>query len=316
MFRETLLQSELWKNYQEKNGRICVKGNFGLAIIESLPIVGKYLYVPRGPLVSTEQTKEELMHIAQEHNAGWIRVEPGNEEELTMLRSGAKEYHSVSAPHTVQPQEILVVNIENAESELLAQMKSKTRYNIRLAEKRGVTVRFSRATEDVEAFISLIYATTRRKEIRPHPKQYYQNFFAVFNETVCTLALAEYQGKVLAANLLVFFEDTAYYLHGGSSDTGKNLMAPFLLQWESIKLAKERGMKQYNFGGVHTLATNHTSRPVNSDWVGITRFKQGFAPNASTLSFPGTYDIIISPIQYGLYRIIRFGQKIKNLLSL
>jgi lipid II:glycine glycyltransferase (peptidoglycan interpeptide bridge formation enzyme) len=316
MFREALLQSELWKNFQEKNGRICVKGNFGLAIVETLPIVGKYLYVPRGPLVSTEQTKEELIHVAQEHNAGWIRVEPGSEAELTMLRSGAKEYRSVSAPHTVQPKEILVVNIENAESELLAQMKSKTRYNIRLAEKRGVAVRFSRATEDVEAFISLIYATTRRKEIRPHPKQYYQNFFAVFNETVCTLALAEYQGKVLAANLLVFFEDTAYYLHGGSSDEGKNLMAPFLLQWESIKLAKERGMKQYNFGGVHTLATNHTSRPANSDWAGITRFKQGFAPNASTLSFPGTYDIIISPIQYGLYRIIRFGQKIKNLLSL
>lgn len=267
--------------------------------------MGKYLYLPRGPLINTQQAQEELIRIAEEHQAGWIRIEPGSEEELTMLRSGTERYRIVSAPHAVQPQEILVMNIESMESELLAQMKSKTRYNIRLAERQGVTARFSRATEDVEAFIRLIYATTKRKEIHPHPQEYYRNFFEVFDEAVCTLALAEYDGDILAANLLVFFEDTVYYLHGGSSDTGKNLMAPFLLQWESIKLARERGMKQYNFGGV-------SMRGGNAQWAGITRFKQGFAPQTVPVFFPGTYDIILSPWCYQLYRILRVAQVVKK----
>ena len=308
MFRESLLQSELWKNFQEKNGRTCVWGNFGLALVETLPIVGKYLYVPRGPLTCTQQTQEELMRVAQEHNARWIRVEPGSEEALATFRSGTQRYRIVLAPHAVQPKEILVMSIESIESELLAQMKSKTRYNIRLAEKHGVTVRFSRATKDIEAFIRLIYATTKRKEIHPHPQGYYRNFFEAFDEMVCTVALAEHEGDILAANLLIFFEDTAYYLHGGSSDTGKNLMAPFLLQWEGIKLAKERGMKQYNFGGV-------SIRERNMAWAGITRFKQGFAPQAPPLCFPGTYDIILSPWHYRLYRILRMAQKIKNYMN-
>ncbi|TXH00895.1 MAG: peptidoglycan bridge formation glycyltransferase FemA/FemB family protein [Candidatus Moraniibacteriota bacterium] len=305
MFRESLLQSSLWQAFQEKNGHVCVMGKFGLGIVETLPIVGKYLYLPRGPVVEKSTIHEELLRVAEEAKAGWIRVEPESEETLEVLKQQFGAGSVVEAPHDVQPREILVMDIQPDESILLAQMKSKTRYNIRLAEKHGVTVRFSRAEKDLESFIDLIYTTTNRKAIRPHPKSYYRNFFAALDESQCVIALAEHKGVIRAANLLVFYENAAYYLHGGSSDEGRHLMAPFLLHWESIQEAKQRHCSFYDFGGANT-------RDDQSSWAGITRFKQGFAPTNQTILFPGTYDMILSPWRYRLYQILRVAQGAKK----
>lgn len=316
MFREPFLQSPQWQKFQEANGKTCVSRGFGLGVIEALPIVGNYVYLPRGPVLDVSSIKhqvssieEELTHLAKEHKAGWIRVEPGSIDELETLRSVFSDCRIVPAPHDVQPREILVMNIDSDENTLLAQMKSKTRYNVRLAEKQSVSIRFSRAASDIELFIDLIYATTERKSIRPHPKQYYRNFFTVFSETECVLALAEHEGKVLAVNLLVFHAGATYYLHGGSSDEGRHLMAPYLLQWESIREAKQRGCTLYNFGGVSTKGDHGA-------WAGITRFKQGFAPATASMIFPGTYDIILSPGRYFLYNLLRKLQNAKKRMKL
>ena len=318
MFRETLLQSPLWQAFQEKNSRTCIREQAGLAVVETLPIVGQYFYFPRFPLFDSVLVKEPLLALARKHQAGWMRMEPENEEVLATLRELFGEKCVVVAPHDVQPREILLMDITSSEEELLAAMKSKTRYNIRLAEKHGVSVRFSREGKDMEMFIDLIYATTERKAIRPHPKQYYRNFFATFSPEQCVLALAEHEGKVLAANLLVFFDSVAYYLHGGSSAEGRHLMAPFLLQFASIREAKRRGMTQYNFGGVKTINNQPAYRPgrqstINKNsWEGITRFKQGFAPATESIVFPGAYDIIVSPWRYRAYRSLAWLQKIRK----
>lgn len=312
MFREPLLQSSFWRVLQEKNGRHSVEGVFGLGLVETLPLVGRYLYLPRGPVSVGTSIRSELIRAASEHTAGWIRVEPGSDEELRELRTSFGAYTIVRAPHTIQPREILVLSIAESEEQLLAQMKAKTRYNIRLAEKHGVTVRFSRSHDDRERFIELIRATTSRKAIRPHPEEYYRNFFQVFGPDECVLAIAEHAGKVLAANLLVFFEQTAYYLHGGSSDQGRNFMAPYALQWESLREAKRRGCMAYDFGGVCTQIVEGERGATRSDWSGITRFKQGFAPTVAPIVFPGTYDIILSALRYRGYRFLRVLQQIKQ----
>ncbi len=309
MFRESFLQSPQWQKFQEANGKTCVRSGFGFGVVEVLPVVGNYLYLPRGPMLIETAIKDELLKTAQEYRAGWIRVEPGSIDELETLRSVFVGYRIVPAPHDVQPREILAMDIDSDDDALLAQMKSKTRYNIRLAEKHGVSIRFSRAVNDLEHFIDLIYATTERKSIRPHPKKYYRNFFTIFSETECMLALAEHQGKTLAANLLVFHAGTAYYLHGGSSSEGRHLMAPYLLQWESIREAKRRGCTLYNFGGVNTKGDRGA-------WAGITRFKQGFAPQTEAILFPGTYDIAIVSWRYLLYSFLRKLQNLKRRIKL
>lgn len=312
MFAEPLLQSPLWQSFQEKNGKRSLRERELLLVVETLPLVGQYLYAPRGPAGTISNSKfhipkaaEEIFRISKELKAGWVRVEPADTEALEALQAACGKTQVVRAPHDVQPREILVMNIKPSEAVLLAQMKSKTRYNIRLAEKHGVSVRYSRASEDMEAFLDLIYATTERKAIRPHPKEYYRNFFQAFDENQCVLAVAEQGGQMLAANLLVFFEGTAYYLHGGSSAVSRSVMAPFLLQFESMREAKRRGSTLYDFGGVNT-------REPQSAWSGITRFKQGFAPTTAPICFPGAYDIVISPWRYRLYRILQKVQVLKK----
>lgn len=239
------------------------------------------------------------MQMAGQCRACWIRVEPQTEEVLQILRTTFGADRIVAAPRDTNPREILMVSLSGDVTTWLDQMKPKTRYNVRLAEKHGVTVRFSRSKEDIERFIELIYATTNRKAIAPHPKDYYRNFFATFPDAMCTLALAEYDGAPIAAALLVFFGETAYYLHGGSADTKRELMAPFLLQFRSMEEAKRRGCMRYDFGGVRVSSKRGAD---DTDWDGITRFKQGFAPKQETLLFPGTYDIVLSPTRYALYR--------------
>jgi len=150
------LQSEEWRRFQESVGRrvFCVPSppaplpstgeggsGFYASIIEhSLPIVGKYFYTPRGPIVSGQNGMPELIDLAKKEKAGWIRIEPATENILDTIRKNIK-YKITKSPHDVQPKEIFIIDIDKSEEELLAGMKSKTRYNIRLAEKKGVRIR-------------------------------------------------------------------------------------------------------------------------------------------------------------------------------
>lgn len=239
------------------------------------------------------------MQMAGQCRACWIRVEPQAEEVLQILRTTFGADRIVATPRDLNPRETLMVSLDGGPSDWLERMKSKTRYNVRLAEKHGVSIRFSRSEEDIERFVELIYATTNRKAIAPHPKEYYRNFFTTLPDEMCTIAIAEHEGQTIAVSLLAFLDGTAYYLHGGSADTKRDLMAPFLLHFKAMEEAKRRGCTRYDFGGVRVRSKRGID---DTNWDGITRFKQGFAPKTETLLFPGTYDIILSPSRYALYR--------------
>lgn len=308
------LQSESWLAFQEAIGKKTIRfsdGEFSAnGIIHELPLVGRYLYVPRGPIAGTENREASikngirtLLEKAQENRVGWIRIEPETETLLADIRK-ATERKVVKAPHDTQPREILVADISRSEEELLAAMKPKTRYNIRLASRRGVKVFATREEKYRQAFLGLMQATSDRKEIVPHPRAYYERLLTALPEETCRLFVAEYEGQVLAANLLILFGATATYLHGGSSDTHRDAMAPYLLQWEQMRFAKEHGCTRYDFGGIRTEATDRQASAASS-WQGITRFKTGFSPEAIPVVFPGAYDIILNPQTYLLYEYLR-----------
>ena len=117
--------------------------------------------------------------------------------------------------------------------------------------------------------------------------------------------VAEYKNKIIAANLVVFYGDTAIYSHGATDDEYRNVMAPYLLQWQTILDAKKAGYKFYDFGGVKAGGDIK-----GKDWSGITKFKLGFSSVTKPVEFSGSYDIIVNPRVYVLYRII---QKIKSI---
>ncbi len=320
-----LFQSDEWARLQAASGHEAHPlqgiGFEGHVFMYTLPVIGRYLFLPRGPIIdaaafASEEFRRQLIGLAEMTQAAWLRVEPQTEEALGLLRAAFGLSRVVAAPRDMNPRETFMASLDGGPGDWLERMKPKTRYNIRLAEKHGVTVRFSRSDEDIEGFLDLIYATTSRKSIAPHPKEYYRNFFRVFPEGECVLALAEHDRQTIAGALLVFFEGTAYYLHGGSADAKRELMAPFLLHLRSMEEAKRRGCRRYDFGGVRVRSKQSAS---DAGWDGITRFKQGFAAGTETLLFPGTYDIILSPFRYALYlkarRFSEWRRKLRTLSS-
>ena len=359
------LQSDEWFRFQEAAGNEVVRmSDDGLSfggIIYSLPLAGRYLYTPRFPsarVTSHESRVTKLIDEARRLGCGWVRVEPESVEVLEEIRSvlqnpslissfaptplsrgrdispraGEKgaDYSFLSAPHDMQPRETFVVDISKGEAELLAAMKSKTRYNVRLAEKKGVRVFQTTDEQYRQSFIDLVTGTADRKGIVPHPRAYYEAMLTTLLGDTATLFVAEHEGDILGINFMTYHEGTATYLHGGSADVKREYMAPFLLQWEAMKDAKRRRCTRYDFGGVKTgymmqdtgyrmtngelQETRDTSQlaedkewkdgsknHASSDWAGITRFKVGFSPETAPTVFPGCYDIILSPSRYFLY---------------
>lgn len=310
-----LFQSEEWRRFQESAGfktiRFRSENLEGRAVFHSLPFAGGYLYFPRGPLFfSTERKKIDesvlaLKELGKKEKVNWIRIEP-QDDEVADFFSGRNDVRK--SPRDTQPREIFSIDISSPEETLLSRMKQKTRYNIRLAEKKGVKVIVSNDEKYKQSFLRLVVETADRKIISPHPRHYYEKFFSSFPEGTLSLFIAEYGQEVIAANLLAIYGNTAYYLHGGSSDRHRDVMAPYLLQWEQIRFAKEKGATKYDFGGIKTDENSEGK----SGWAGITRFKQGFDPKQESIFFPGTYDIVINKKRYLLYI---FLQSVKKFLK-
>jgi len=351
MDKNNFLQSKQWLKFQESIGRKTFEidaDDFHAGAIEhKLPIVGNYFYVPRGPFFSChserirQQAEEpknpetnitscnstgsfvsprttELIDLAKKENAGWVRIDPENEETLDLIRKSTN-YKTVKAPHDMQPKEIFRIAILKSEEELLAEMKSKTRYNIKLAQKQGVFVKVisnqipnsndKKNTKYIEEFVRLTREMAKRNGITSHPEEYYRKMIESLPGGMLKLYCAEYGGKIIATNLILFYGDTATYLHGASGNEHRNVMAPFLIQWQAIADAKQRGCTQYDFGGISST-TNH--EPRTNNWQGITKFKLGFSPNTEPIVFPGSYDIILNSRKYALYRGLQYIKRFAN----
>ncbi|HPN55040.1 MAG TPA: peptidoglycan bridge formation glycyltransferase FemA/FemB family protein [Candidatus Moranbacteria bacterium] len=302
--KQDFLQSQEWREFQEKAGNhtfLVEQDGFSASIIEhNLPIVGRYFYVPRKSAIRNGM--QEIVKLAQENKAGWIRIDLKNQNDLNLIKGNTKQ-KILKAPHDMQPREIFVLDIAKSEEELLGEMSQKTRYNIKLAQKRGVKIIIDR--KYVEDFLRLVKATAKRKGISFHAENYYRKMVETIPENMLKLYVAEYNEKIIAANLVVFYGETATYLHGATDDEYRNVMAPHLLQWQAILDAKEACLKFYDFGGV---SMNNEQRTNN--WQGITKFKLGFSPNTKPIEFLGSYDIVINLWKYTFYRIL---QKIKEL---
>ncbi len=298
---EEFLQSKIWRQFQESVGRKTFQlksGDFEISIIQHiLPLIGKYFYIPRG-LKLYDLDVEKIIKLAKKNNAGWIRIEPETEASLAMIGKNTKCKIS-KAPHDMQPKEIFVIDIAKSEEELLAEMKPKTRYNIRLAEKKGVKIFSVKDEKTIAEFLRLTRIMAKRQKIKTHSENYYHKMLEIISDNILKLYVAEYEGKIIVANLVVFYDSACIYLHGASDDNYRSVMAPYLLQWRQICDAKRANCVKYDFGGISEIK-----------WQGISRFKRGFSPKTSSTVFPGSYDVIVNNKKYAIYRIL---QKLKTI---
>jgi lipid II:glycine glycyltransferase (peptidoglycan interpeptide bridge formation enzyme) len=269
----SFLQSAQWIALQQKNHYPSIKIGQSFFLVKPLFFRKHYLYGPRVNQISLDSWPRD-------QKAVFVRFEPNAAQ-----WSGAGK-RTIS----IQPAKTIILDLTLSETELLAGMHQKTRYNIRLAEKKGVKIIID--NHRLADFLALLHQTTERDNFSAHDDNYYRTL-ANFDPNFIQLILAEYEGRIIAGGLFCFCSPTAVYLHGASANEFRNIMAPYLLQWAAIKKARELGFKYYDFYGIDALK-----------WPGVTRFKEGFG--GEEINYAGTFDLVLRPVWYFIYRWLRF----------
>ena len=243
-----------------------------------------------------EQFWMEVDSICKKNHAIFLKVEPDGWAEEFLLPPSAFRLSS----HNIQPPRTIVISIKENEETILAKMKPKCRYNIRLAEKKGVTVR---AWDDIQAFHEMMTVTGGRDNFGVHSKEYYQRAYELFHPRgTCELLVAEYEGKPLASLMVFASGKRAWYVYGASNDRERNRMPAYLLQWDAIRWAKARGCEEYDLWGIpdeneETLESNFESR--HDGLWGVYRFKRGFGGEVKRAA--QALDRVYNPLLYWAY---------------
>jgi len=272
--------------------------------------LGRLAYVPRGPLVDWEDgamaaaLMRALEEEARARGAVALTVEPDLPDGPVHRERLAALGLAPSPLGSVQPRRTLVVDLAPGEEAILAAMKSKTRYNIRLAARKGVAVR--EGTEaDLPAFHRLMAATAARDRFGVHAPAYYERAFRLFvPRGWARLLLAEVEGEPVAALMAFALPPRAWYFYGASGDAHREKMPNYLLQWEAMRWARSLGCTEYDLWGVpdeerERLEAEFTHRR-DGLW-GVYRFKRGFG--GRLVRTVGAWDLPLRPLPYRLYTL-------------
>ena len=279
--------------------------------------LGRLAYVPKGPLVdwiAEEQVKallDALDQAAEARGAIALTIEPNlPDEEIHRERLRALDF-SPSTFGAVQPRRTLVVDLSPDEDDVLMAMKSKTRYNVRLAGRKGVTVRPA-SEDDLPTFIELMETTAERGEFGIHDPGYYEAAYRLFvPRDWARLLLAEVEGETVAALMVFALPPRSWYFYGASGEAHREKMPTYLLQWEAMRWAKSRGCTTYDLWGVpdeerEKLEAEFTER---SDGLwGVYRFKRGFG--GDLVRSVGAWDRVYAPLRY---RALKAGYSLREI---
>jgi peptidoglycan pentaglycine glycine transferase (the first glycine) len=298
-----LLQTGEWGELKSAFGwkpiRI-VNGNCGAQILyRELPLGLTIGYIPKAnPDLSLW---EEIDAIRKQNRAIFLKLEPDHwEDDEQGSESPNTKFELRISPHNIQPPRTIILDIRGSEEEILARMKQKTRYNIRLAEKKGVTVR---AWSNIESFHKMMLLTGERDGFGVHSLEYYKRAYELLHPRQRgELLVAEYNGQPLAALFVARNGNRAYYLYGASTDAERSRMPTYWLQWEAIKWAKARGSEEYDLWGVPDeeaaiLEANFETR--HDGLWGVYRFKRGFGGQLKRAV--QAIDRIYNPLLYWAY---------------
>jgi lipid II:glycine glycyltransferase (peptidoglycan interpeptide bridge formation enzyme) len=264
-------------------------------VIYSQIIFGwQYAFCPQGPIVvssikyQVSSIYEEFKQYFKSKKCVFFRIEP-DALNTKYLILNTKKTIDINPPAT------LILDLKNSEEELLAGMHQKTRYNIHLAEKKDLQISNEK---NLEVFWLLMNKTGSRDKFGLHHKSHYEKVL----QSAVVYQLTAYENKIpVACAVFARFGNTFTYLYGASDYEHRDLMAPYLLQWQGIKMGKSSGCQQYDFFGVAPVKDG--SYDQKHQYAGVTRFKLGFggAPNRSV----GTWDMVIDNKKYKLYNLLR-----------
>ncbi len=270
----------------------------------------KIAYIPHGPLVDwrdEEQTAvllNQIDHSVYQRNAGLLKLEPRIwQDEYPDWEEICQKHDMIANSDTIQPPQTILVDLRPSLDDILANMKSKTRYNIRLSAKKDVVVRQG-TREDIPAYIQLMQITGQRDGFGIHSADYYRAAFDIMAPSgQLALFIAEFEGKPLAAIMASKCGQTASYLYGASSNEERQRMPTYAVQWAAMQWAKEQGCTWYDLWGIpdapeEELEANFMER--NEGLWGVYRNKRGYG--GETKRTVGGTDRVYNKLVYKLYK--------------
>jgi len=335
--QDEFLQSWEWGNFQSSYGRrvwrfVVRQGNtiYGVSTAICMEIRRglHYVYVPRGPVIREGLTVEQQSAIASlfsqhwrliglESNSIFVRIEPNSMRTLEELKTPTQVEKLLLSRgwlkiYNTQPQYTTIVSLEESHETILKRMHHKTRYNIRLAEKKGLVPRMITDEKDFQIFWKLHAAAAARDKFMTYSYDYYRKIFNILLDdedkpdrtraASRVFVIEKSDGTPLAAALIIVFGTKVVYLYGGSDHKYRHLMAPYLLHWYIMKRAKKNGFLYYDFWGVIAPGTK-----VKHPWQGVTRFKMGFG--GTTYVYPGAFDFPYKKRMYKIYTLLKRARR-------
>lgn len=309
-----VMQSWEWGEFREcfglplKRYGLYKRGSLNKAFqitFHKIPFTNQFVgYLPKGPNPDKDLA-EALAEIGKQEKCAFIKVEPNIQASQTPY----KVYPAFQpSPKPLFTKYNYVLDLSHSEGELLNKMHPKTRYNIRLAQKKGVKVEVKKDRKSLETYLKLYFETTKRQKYLGHNEYYHRMVWLTMNQAnMSYFLIATYKKQPLTAWMLLEFKDTLYYPYGGSSDKYREVMASNLVAWEAIKLGKNLGLKYFDMWG----ALGPDASP-DDPWQGFNRFKKGYG--GKLIEYIGTFDLVFNDPLYWAFTSIDKFTKLKVFL--
>jgi peptidoglycan pentaglycine glycine transferase (the first glycine) len=299
-----ILQDGKWGQLKSafgwKTARIISENAGAQILFRKLPLGYSIAYIPKGPIGISESLLLEIDRICRNEKAIFIKIEPFAWEPDNSWKMLENSGYQFSTP--IQPSRTVIIPLDGSEEQILAEMKQKTRYNIRLAEKKEITVSVS---DDYEGFHKMSLVTGERDNFGIHSLDYYLKIKDLFGKSgQSVLLLAYYNQKPVAGIIIFACGKNAWYMYGASTDEERNRMPTYLLQWEAIKWARSKGCSAYDLWGIpdhdeEQLEKLFAEKDQHDGLWGVYRFKRGFG--GTIRRSVGAWDKVYLPGFYKLY---------------
>lgn len=284
-----------------------IKGTMSV-LLRKVPIFNRYImYAPRGFVCNIydketlKKLTEEAKNIAKKYKAFIFRLDPDIPETDEKFKQiikelGYKTKKSINnIDQVIQPKYVYRLDLKNkTEEDLLMSFESKTRYNVRLAIKRGVKIKEG-TKKDLETFYKILVETGIRDNFFVRSITYFEKIYDCLSPEHVKILNAEYNGEVIASTMAIIYGDKIWYLYGGSLNKYRNLMPNYLLQFEMMKIGLENECSTYDFRGVSGY------KDKTDPQYGVYRFKKGF--NGELVEFINELYIIFNPVMNFIFNI-------------
>ena len=306
------MQSWEWGEFRVKTGiEILRLGRFdrnklletAQITIHPIPFTSwKIGYMPKGGILSREMLLE-IVKLGKKNKLIFVKIEPNLSSDNTDFQLFLQKDKNLicKSPHPLFTRFTFQLDLNKTEEELLKNMHSKTRYNIKVALKHNVLIKEEKSRDAFNSYLKLLMETTKRQKFYAHDEKYHRLMWETLSDAgmahLFTANLA-HEGKnhVLAAWILFLFNNILYYPYGSSSNDYRYVMASNLMMWEAIKFGKKNNAGIFDMWGA--LSPKHKE---NDLWTGFHKFKEGYHP--SLVELAGSYDIVINPLLYRLYNL-------------